>query len=109
MNVLELGCGAGVLTLDDGLYGGVGASGRVVATDPPIGMLFLHFTDLPQAIREIHRVLKPGGTFTTLYDLDFSPDSHFFVEWFQPVLGKSDAGHALPTADLLPNLAAHYF
>jgi len=39
MKVLELGCGSGALTLDDGLYLAVGESGSIIATDPSRGML----------------------------------------------------------------------
>lgn len=39
MNVLELGCGTGCLTLDTGLYQRVGPQGTITATDPSIGML----------------------------------------------------------------------
>lgn len=39
MRVLELGCGTGAMTFDSGLYRLVGASGKVVATDPSLGML----------------------------------------------------------------------
>lgn len=39
MQVLELGCGSGSFTFEDGLAERVGPGGRVIATDPSAGML----------------------------------------------------------------------
>lgn len=132
MRVLELGCGTGAMTFDSGLYRLVGEIGRVIATDPSLGMLvraerkkeqynadnveiinapaeklpfddnsfdavigfaFMHFTDIPVALREIHRVAKPGAYFTTFYILKFPHSNQFFNEWFAPVL-KTDEKHS---------------
>ncbi|QSO47170.1 class I SAM-dependent methyltransferase [Alicyclobacillus mengziensis] len=151
MKVLELGCGTGALTLDDGLYKAVGYEGTVIATDPSIGMLtrakkkqlqydadnvqfhqggaeqipfadntfdavigslFLHFTDIPKAFEEIHRVTKPGGTFTTIYPLDFSKQEDFFIEWFEPVYKRglaSTSKAVFPKEHTVPEAAARYF
>lgn len=151
MTVLELGCGMGALTLDDGLYKAVGLEGTVIATDPSIGMLarakrkqlqfdapnvefhhasaehipfadntfdavigslFLHFTDIPKALQEIHRVTKHGGFFTTIYPLDFSTQEDFFIEWFAPVFKRGLASlrkAVLPNEYTVPSAAAGYF
>jgi ubiquinone/menaquinone biosynthesis C-methylase UbiE len=151
MKVLELGCGAGALTLDDGLCNLVAPTGHVVATDPSIGMLerakqkrekydarnvefrqaaaedlpfsdetfdavigflFLHFTDIPKALREIQRVTKPGGTFSTLYGLHFSSTQSFFMEWFEPVFTSAlmvRMPHVMPNEDFVPSVAGEYF
>ena len=39
MQVLELGCGTGALTVDAGLYQAVGSTGWVTATEPSAGMI----------------------------------------------------------------------
>lgn len=151
MKVLELGCGAGALTFDDGLYQVVGLEGRVIATDPSVGMLsraknkqqkygaynvefvqaaaeslpfednsfdavvgflFLHFCDIAQAFQEIRRVTKPGGTFTTLYVLDFSKGQDFFFEWFEPVFKRglgAKSKNVMPQEHAVPGIAGEYF
>ncbi|QQE79541.1 class I SAM-dependent methyltransferase [Alicyclobacillus sp. SO9] len=151
IKVLELGCGTGSLTLEDGLYEVVGNNGNVIATDPSVGMLerakvklssfgaknvqfrqapaesipfhdnsfdavvgmlFLHFTDIRKTLQEIHRVLKPGGTFTTVYVLNFSNEEDFFTEWFEPVFNMGLAARdsvILPTSEEVPSIAGRYF
>ncbi|WP_067936987.1 class I SAM-dependent methyltransferase [Alicyclobacillus kakegawensis] len=47
--------------------------------DGVIGYAFLQFTDLDQVCREIARVLKPGGTFTSLHPLHFPAQSDFLL------------------------------
>ena len=139
MQVLELGCGTGEMTLTAGLYKLVGPDGEVIATDPSVGMLararaklkaypdanvrfveaaaedlpfednsfdavvgceFLHFTDIPAVLKEVHRVSRPGAVFTTIFALQLPQTNEFFLEWFAPVLLASvsaDTGHMLPS------------
>lgn len=141
MHVLELGAGTGGLTINAGLYKLVHTSGKIVATEPSLGMLerakqkaermgisniqflcaaaeelpfpdntfdavtgnsFLHFTDIPTAIKEIHRVLKPGGVFSTSAPL--SPTYPvFLVEWFAPVFSLTTSSTS--RQDIGPNQA----
>ncbi len=56
------------------------------AFDAVVGVAFLHFTDLPQALAEMRRVVKPGGIAASFYPLPSSPDAPFFKEWFAPLL-----------------------
>ncbi|QQE78249.1 methyltransferase domain-containing protein [Alicyclobacillus sp. SO9] len=151
MRVLELGCGAGALTLDDGLYQAVGKQGSVVATDPSIGMLqrakqklsrydaanvvfrqaaaekipfpdnsfdcvtgmwFLHFTEIPRALKEIARVTREGGRFVTVAALNFSQKEDFFIEWFEPVFKMGlamDAQDPLPEPEFIVEHAKQHF
>ncbi|GGJ08351.1 hypothetical protein GCM10010885_16850 [Alicyclobacillus cellulosilyticus] len=46
----------------------------------------MHLTEIEEAVREIARVLKPGGTFVTLHPLHFPAQNPFFAEWFEPLL-----------------------
>ncbi|MFD1674547.1 methyltransferase domain-containing protein [Alicyclobacillus fodiniaquatilis] len=153
MKVLELGCGTGALTLEDGLYKAVGEHGQVIATDPSPGMLsraaskgrifqatnvefiqasaehlpfadntfdavigsvFLHYTHIQEALREIHRVAKPGAIFATLYPLRFSTQQGFFVEWFKPLLThpafkNNESSQLLPDETTVPPLLEGLF
>lgn len=152
MNVLELGCGTGALTLDDGLYQVVGARGKIIATDPSTGMIaraeekmskypearniqfiqsraedtpftedafdavigfgFLHFTDIPRVFEEMQRVTKSGGTFTTLFSLNFTKQEDFFTEWFEPLFKRgltSQVASVLPEEGFVPSIAGRYF
>lgn len=54
--------------------------------DAVIGCSFLHFTDIPATLREVHRVAKPGAVFATYFPLDYSRSNLFFQEWFVPVI-----------------------
>ena len=54
--------------------------------DAVVGVAFLHFTDLPQALAEMRRVVKPGGIVASFYPLPMSLDIPFFKEWFAPLL-----------------------
>ena len=68
--------------------------------DAVVGSAFLHFTDIPRVLREVHRVCKSGALFTTAYILQFPQTSDFFLEWFAPVLtssGSEQSKHMLPT------------
>ncbi len=55
--------------------------------DTVIGIGFLHFTDIPVALKEIFRVTRVGGTVASLHPTYFNPwNVPFFYEWFKPVL-----------------------
>lgn len=75
--------------------------------DAAVGCSFLHFTDIPLAIREVHRVVKPHGTFTTYFPLDYSRSNLFFREWFVPVLSgiaPASKQEHLPDAKYVPDV-----
>lgn len=70
--------------------------------DAVVGMGFLHFTDIHETLREIHRVAKPGAILTTIYALKFSQSNPFFNEWFAPVLGSNaEQSDMFPDSDLV--------
>lgn len=74
--------------------------------DAVVGCVFLHFTDIPTVLREVHRVSKPGALFTTIYPLQFPATNEFFLEWFAPVLVKNDSSntrHILPSDTTVKN------
>lgn len=80
--------------------------------DCVIGSAFLHLTDIAESVREIARVLKPGGTFSTFYPLHFPGQRKFFLEWFEPLLkleSKSSHADALPGPDTVPKAMQPYF
>ena len=56
------------------------------AFDAVVGVSFLHFTDLPRALAEMRRVVKPGGIAATFYPLPMSLSAPFIQEWFAPLL-----------------------
>ena len=58
--------------------------------DAMVGCRFLHFTNIPLALREIHRVARHGALFTTFYPLKFPQSNQFFNEWFEPVLSSNE-------------------
>ncbi|SFV08311.1 class I SAM-dependent methyltransferase [Alicyclobacillus macrosporangiidus] len=60
--------------------------------DVVTGSAFLHLTNIEESVKEIARVLKPGGTFVTGYPLHFPVCSAFFVEWFEPLVKVSSSG-----------------
>ncbi len=74
--------------------------------DAVVGCEFMHFTDIPAVLREVHRVSKPGAYFTTIYALQIPQTNDFFLEWFAPVLwtdGKSNRATLLPDETLVRN------
>ncbi|QQE79820.1 class I SAM-dependent methyltransferase [Alicyclobacillus sp. SO9] len=80
--------------------------------DAVIGMFFLQFTNVPQALKEITRVLRPNGTFTTLVGLGYSHQEEFLKEWFEPLSTKgltAESSVNLPDENLLPSIAGEYF
>lgn len=124
MQVLEVACGPGNLTLDAGLAGLVGDRGTVVATDfsasmierlrervlrsgakqvkaiqadvqdlpfapdsfdAAVGSIFIHFTDKDRALRELIRVVRPGGAAAVLTMLRRSEMPPLFLRWFEPM------------------------
>lgn len=81
--------------------------------DVVIGAAFLHLTEIDKAIREIHRVLKPGGLFVTAFPLSFPHAVSFFTDWFKPVLSLSEPSStnrdSLPERDTVRNLMSGLF
>lgn len=79
--------------------------------DAVVGCEFLHFTDIPRVLQEVHRVSKPGATFTTIYSLDFPQTNEFFLEWFAPVLLSNSPSHqntALPSEATVKDAIAQF-
>ncbi len=69
------------------------ASGTV---DMVIGALFLHLCEAPQAVREMARLLRPGGRVALAAALEF-PWSPFWAEVLEPIrLAQAAAGRSLP-------------
>ena len=80
--------------------------------DSVIGYAFLHLTDMDEALREIARVLKPGGSLITLHPLHFPARNEFFLEWFAPVLktgGTPRNQDNLPGPDTVPSAMEPHF
>jgi len=80
--------------------------------DAVVGMMFLHFTDIPKVFAEIRRVTKAGGKFTTLFGLSVPVQKDFFMEWFQPVVEQGlaeDNSAPLPKESCVPTIAGQYF
>ena len=69
--------------------------------DAVVGCSFLHFTNIPATLREIHRVAKPGAKFTTIYALKFPYANEFLSEWFEPLLVSLK--HQDEQPDIFPN------
>lgn len=67
--------------------------------DAVVGCEFLHFTNIPAVLREVHRVSKSGALFTTVYSLQFPKTNEFFLDWFAPVLIASEQS----TQSMLPH------
>jgi len=79
--------------------------------DGATAMASLHFTDLEQALREIHRVLRPGGVFTSAHPIKFlagqSPyEQPWFAEWFSELLHLARTSKRPPAEFSLPREAA---
>lgn len=71
--------------------------------DAVVGCSFLHFTDMPTVLREVHRVSRPGAFFTTVYGLEFRDVSPFFLQWFSPLLTKQEKRDGETSAALTAN------
>ena len=54
--------------------------------DLALGVGYFHFTDRPQALREMIRVVRPGGVIASLHPLQMDFTAPFFLEWFGPIL-----------------------
>jgi ubiquinone/menaquinone biosynthesis C-methylase UbiE len=73
--------------------------------DVVCGSFFLHFVDAKSALREMERVLRPGGTVSVYQPLQTDLDQPFFREWFDPVFQLARRRNAelpetyLPTID----------
>jgi len=81
--------------------------------DAIIGVSFLHFTRIPDALQEIHRVAKPNAFFTTLYPLHVPDSNPYFGEWFAPLLinspGSSSNSDMLPGKDTVASAIPNRF
>lgn len=53
--------------------------------DAAVGVAFLHFTDVPQALRELRRVTRPGGAVAAMAACRFDLTADWFREWFAPI------------------------
>jgi SAM-dependent methyltransferase len=80
--------------------------------DYVIACSVMHLVNLDEAVREIARVLKPGGVFVTFHPLHFPAENEFFVEWFEPLLRlvpTSEHKDSLPGPETIPAALAPYF
>jgi ubiquinone/menaquinone biosynthesis C-methylase UbiE len=85
--------------------------------DSVIGCAFLHLTNIDEALREIARVLKPGGSFVSMHPLHFPAQNEFFLEWFSPLLkigalktsGTPKNQDNLPGPDTVPSAMKPFF
>lgn len=74
--------------------------------DAIVGCSFLHFTDIPEVMKQVHRVGKSGAPFTTYYPLDYSQSKEFLSDWFAPVWMEPDPSKRrdrLPDESKVPN------
>ncbi len=54
--------------------------------DATIGVGFLQFSDLQQAVKEMARVTKMGGFIASLHALEPNELPDFYRQWFQPII-----------------------
>ena len=69
--------------------------------DATVGTAFLHFTDVPQALAEMRRVTRPGGTIAAAVPCRFPFTADWFQEWFAPIFELARQ-HQTPVRQLLP-------
>ena len=58
--------------------------------DAVIGVAFLHFTDRPSALREMRRVVRPGGIVASFHPTKLTAPPSFFREWFSPLFEMAE-------------------
>jgi len=68
--------------------------------DATVGAAFLHFTDVPQAVAEMRRVTRPGGTVAAITACRFPLTADWFQEWFAPIFELARQ-HQTPVRQLL--------
>lgn len=54
--------------------------------DVVLGSAFLHLTNMPRALKEMHRVARKGGTVGCFNILPFGMDEPFFEDWMTPMM-----------------------
>ncbi len=73
--------------------------------DIVLGTAFLHFTVLEDAIKEMHRVVRPGGIVASGHPNRFDPaEIPFFRDWFSPILSSAASRKEKPR-NFLPDAA----
>ncbi len=71
--------------------------------DLVVGIGVWHFLQVEEALREIFRVLKPGGTFASFHPTVTSfAEAPFFKEWFSPLLQLANARQEADPLNYLP-------
>ncbi|MGI8914259.1 MAG: class I SAM-dependent methyltransferase [Chloroflexota bacterium] len=58
--------------------------------DATVGVLFLHFTDVAKALRELRRVTKPGGTVAVVAACRWDLAQPWFRRWFAPIFDLAE-------------------
>ncbi|WAH42617.1 methyltransferase domain-containing protein [Alicyclobacillus fastidiosus] len=80
--------------------------------DAVVNMLAMHLTDIPTAVKEMHRVLKPGGIVASFHPLDFPMANSIVQEWFRPVsslVQQPKRETTMPEKSTVPDAVAPYF
>lgn len=58
--------------------------------DAVIGVAFLHFTDRPSALREMRRVVRPGGIVASYHPIKLTTPPLFLREWFASLFDMAE-------------------